>query len=162
GGGEQAPREPQRRGGGGGRGGRPRPAPHRPPPPAATRGRGPGGRGGAGEGAAPEKRRGRLLAGGPRRGPSRTGGLGGGGPALHRAPRAAEDGRHLLLGKIVVVAQDDGAPLRLGERGEETAGVDGRVGRRGRSCADLGLGGIDRLGRRPPMPVAAEIEGDLK
>src|SRR5207249_5057211 len=82
--------------------------------------------------------------------------------ALHRAPRAAEDRRHLLLGKIMVVAQDDGAPLGLGERGEEAAGVDGGVDRPGGAGAGVRGGGFDRLERRPAAPVAAEVDGDLE
>src|SRR5439155_1121274 len=68
--------------------------------------------------------------------------------ALHGAPRAAEDFRHLLLAEVVVVAQDDGAPLRLGERGEEAARIERRVGR----------GGCPLVGRhrRPGGPLSYE------
>src|SRR5207302_977489 len=53
-------------------------------------------------------------------------------PALHGTLRAADDLRHLVLAEVVIVAQDDDAPLRLGERGEETAGIERCVRRSGR------------------------------
>src|SRR5439155_16176993 len=63
--------------------------------------------------------------------------------ALHGAARAAENLRHLLLAEVVVVAQDDDAPLRLGQRGEEAARIERRIGRCGRTLA----GSLDA--RRP-------------
>src|SRR5213596_3906293 len=73
------------------------------------------------------------------------------------ATDAALDARRLLA--TLPEAQ---RPLRLGERGEEAAGVEGRVGRRGRAGAGVHGGGIDRRGRRPALPVAAEVDGDLE
>src|SRR5437899_1396708 len=83
--------------------------------------------------------------------------------ALHCATRAAEDLGDLVLGKVVIVAEQYGRALRLGQ-GREQAGRVERItlARGGIVGAVIERRGIAWLGRRPPMPIVAEVDGDLE
>src|SRR2546430_10675166 len=68
--------------------------------------------------------------------------------ALHGSTRTAEDLGDRVLVEVVVVAEDDDASLRLGERGEQPAGVERGVV----ACGSVARGVLD-AGGAPGLPA---------
>ena len=85
--------------------------------------------------------------------------------ALHRARRAAEDLGHLVLRKVVVVAQDDDVTLRIRQGREQALRVENRVDPRAAMVRRLArrFGNVfKRINAAATGPVAAAVDGDLK